>query len=1090
MKKLLASIFLLFICSIAFSQITLTSTVSNVSCFGGSNGSATVSATGGTGAYTYTWIPTGINSSIITGLAAGSYTVYAEDAVANTNSLIVTITEPTVFTSNITSVNHVTCFGLGDGNATASPIGGIGGPYIYSWTPSGQTSATATNLSPGAYSVTIIDFVGCTATATVNINQPAQLGSITNANNVKCFGTATGTVSATGTGGSVPYTYLWPTLSSTLSTVNNVAVGVYSVIVTDANNCSVSQTVAVIEPTQITTANTVSASTCSGCNGAFNIAASGGSGFYMITVSNGATTFYNSNQCPGPYTVTITDANNCVYTNVVNVPLLSSMTAAISSTNANCGQSDGSACANVTGAVGATTFIWNNLSSTSCINLIPAGAYSYTVTDSNGCTASANTLVSSIGGPTVSISSQTNASCFGSCNGTATAFASGGTSPYSYSWSQGNMSPTASNLCAGLYNVTLTDASGCIGTASVIITQPSAIIVTTTGTNAACQTNCNGAASATVTGGAGSYTYQWMGPSIASGSTSNNPIGMCPGLYTVVVTDAMGCVSATMVNVSSANSIPNASVTSTIYNETCLYTGDGAIDVSVSGTNPGPFTYQWNNGASTQDLNNITSGSYLVTIYDTNLNCLSLYNTLSSIGTNCGTISGNVFVDNNSDCMYNAGDNNLGSVQIMINPGNRLGYTNPAGNYVINNLPYGTYTVTANTNTVNYLATCSTMNTSFVNAGSPNSINNNFTREYIPLTQPDLLVSAYSNGIVPGFACTVNYYLSNYNNINANGIYKVTLPSAFILNITQVSASTYTISGDTVMWNFTNVTNTYTPPFFIKFTTPLSTPLGSIFTTCMWAQPTVTDLNYTNNTYCYSRFVTGSFDPNDKTVSPVGIGPNGDIAATETDLSYLIRFQNTGNGPAVNIVVKDTLSPNVDINTFEMLSSSHNYNIDILPGNILRWKFNNIMLPDSNSNEPGSHGYIQYRIKRNNNNTPGTQIKNTAYIYFDFNEPVVTNTAINTIETITGIKYQNIADDQWIVYPNPSTGILNLINNSIATDSKLHIQVVNAIGQLVYEESTNANHKTIDLTMLSNGVYFVKLVSDKRSSVKRIVLSK
>jgi hypothetical protein len=133
----------------------------------------------------------------------------------------------------------------------------------------------------------------------------------------------------------------------------------------------------------------------------------------------------------------------------------------------------------------------------------------------------------------------------------------------------------------------------------------------------------------------------------------------------------------------------------------------------------------------------------------------------------------------------------------------------------------------------------------------------------------------------------------------------------------------------------------------------------------------------------------------------------------------------------------------LDVNTFEMLGSSHNYNIDILPGNILRWKFNNIMLPDSNSNEPGSHGYIQYRIKRNSNNTPGTQIKNTAYIYFDFNEPVVTNTAINTIETITGITSQSlILTMEWNVYPNPSTGVLYIVNSSSVKEAT-QIQVIN-----------------------------------------------
>jgi uncharacterized repeat protein (TIGR01451 family) len=214
-----------------------------------------------------------------------------------------------------------------------------------------------------------------------------------------------------------------------------------------------------------------------------------------------------------------------------------------------------------------------------------------------------------------------------------------------------------------------------------------------------------------------------------------------------------------------------------------------------------------------------------------------------------------------------------------------------------------------------------------------------------------------------------------------------------------------------------------------------------------------------------------------------------EAASTETDLTYLIRFQNTGNGPAVNIVVKDTLSPNVDVNTFEMLSASHNYNIDILSGNILRWKFNNIMLADSGSNEPASHGYIQYRIKRNNNNTPGTQIKNTAYIYFDFNEPVVTNTAINTIETITGIKSSSNTNDDWNVYPNPSTGVLYIVNSSSLKEAS-QIQVINSIGQTLLEETITNNYKNIDLSKLNNGVYFVKIVSDKQSVIKRVVLSK
>ena len=148
------------------------------------------------------------------------------------------------------------------------------------------------------------------------------------------------------------------------------------------------------------------------------------------------------------------------------------------------------------------------------------------------------------------------------------------------------------------------------------------------------------------------------------------------------------------------------------------------------------------------------------------------------------------------------------------------------------------------------------------------------------------------------------------------------------------------------------------------------------------------------------------------------------------------------------------------------------------------------MLADSGSNEPASHGYIQYRIKRNNNNTPGTQIKNTAYIYFDFNEPVVTNTAINTIETVTSIKSQSFNENGWNVYPNPSTGALYIVNStSVKEESK--IEVVNSIGQTVFEETISSNYKNIDLSKLNNGIYFYSiLVGEKTIKTDKIVIIK
>ncbi|MES2514473.1 MAG: T9SS type A sorting domain-containing protein [Bacteroidota bacterium] len=740
-------------------------------------------------------------------------------------------------------------------------------------------------------------------------------------------------------------------------------------------------------------------------------------------------------------------------------------------------------------AVGAVTYTWlptGTLNYSLC-----AGQYTVLAEDAGANTASLSVTISNPTQMTASVVAQNTINC--NCTGSATVFVTGGSAPYNYVWNSpfATPLPQITNLCPGITQVSVTDINGCLVTQSVTILPAPVPTIAVSVTNAACQGNCSGTASATVTGGTGGCTFQWNGPGIAAGVNTANPIGICPGFYTLTVTDALGCASSNMVNVSTVNSIPNASVTNTIYNETCLYSGDGAIDISIIGSNPGPFTYQWNNGASTQDITNIPSGVFSVSITDGIGNCTTINNVVSSIGTNCGTIQGNVYIDNNADCNKNLGDNNFSNALIVINPGNRFGYANANGDYSVNNLPFGTYSASVQHSFGLIFPTCTTTVNATVNSGTPNATANNLSVGFNSIIQPDLSVSGWSQGIVPGFTCRMNYYLTNLNNVSSSGIYKAILPSAFIPNITNASPLTYTLSGDTILWNFTNVIYIGGQIHFsVDFTTPLTIPLGSNFSTCMLAQPIATDLNYANNTTCYNRFVTGSFDPNDKTASPAGLGPNGDIAATETELTYLIRFQNTGNGPAVNIVVKDTLSPNVDITTFEMLGSSHNYNMDIMTGNVLRWKFNNIMLPDSNNNEPASHGYIHYRIKRNNNNAPGTQIKNTAYIYFDFNEPVVTNTAINTIETITGIQSQSMANDQWLVYPNPSTGLLTVINNNIAPDTKLKIEVLNSFGQLVLEETAVSNHKTLDISKFSNGVYFVKIVSDKQSSAKRVVLSK
>lgn len=687
--------------------------------------------------------------------------------------------------------------------------------------------------------------------------------------------------------------------------------------------------------------------------------------------------------------------------------------------------------------------------------------------------------------------------CSGSCQGTANFSVTGGLAPYSYNIvpSMGGVLPDPAtgvyfyNLCpGGQYTLTVIDQNSIAATSIFSLTESTFVPVVTT-TNSNCSGTCVGAININPIGGTPPYGYSWI-------TSMPNPVSMpmtnlCSDVYSIYAGDSNGCGMTLSIPVMSNPTISGVNANTNSFDATCLNSMDGGIDLNISGSNPGPFTYQWSYGSTTQNLNPIFPGIYMVTIYDASMNCMSLIDTVGSVNGNCGSISGNIFIDNNSDCIKNAGDVDCWSAGLTINPGNYIGYVNLIGNYWVGNIPYGTYTITPNNYSNSFLGTCVTTLTATINATNLSSLYNDFSFGYTSLTQPDVQVSAYTNGIVPGFNCFIKYTLCNLNNVSVDGIYKAVLPTAFISGILSVAPATYTISGDTIMWNYSNLLSTGgCQEFQINFIVPVNTPLGSTFTTCMYVITTIPDFDITNNQYCYDRIVTGAFDPNDKSVSPLGDGPNGNITVNDKELTYLVRFQNTGNGPANTVIVKDSISPFLDMTTFQMISASHNYDIEIGAGNIIKWNFNSIMLPDSASDEPGSHGYIHYKIKQKANNPIGSKIKNTAYIYFDFNEAVVTNSTLNTIVAPTGIEDITKANDTWRLFPNPSNGLVYLENNSKEERGKFDIQVLNSMGQMIYKEVVEANNKILDLNKYSSGVYFVRIVSDKQTVIKRFVLNK
>jgi uncharacterized repeat protein (TIGR01451 family) len=183
--------------------------------------------------------------------------------------------------------------------------------------------------------------------------------------------------------------------------------------------------------------------------------------------------------------------------------------------------------------------------------------------------------------------------------------------------------------------------------------------------------------------------------------------------------------------------------------------------------------------------------------------------------------------------------------------------------------------------------------------------------------------------------------------------------------------------------------------------------------------------------------------------------------------TYTIHFQNTGNAPAFNIRLRDTLDANLDINSFEVRGYSHPAQIS-LNGNILTVRFNNIMLPDSTTDYEGSMGYFQYRLKPLPNLPNGTQIENTAYIYFDYNAPIITNTTQNNFDMTVKTNDIKLDETHFVLYPNPSEGLFMFKDNkNIKT-----VEVFNMMGELVLSQGTA---KIINLQRFSKGIYVARI---------------
>ncbi|MBI2967725.1 MAG: gliding motility-associated C-terminal domain-containing protein [Bacteroidetes bacterium] len=577
----------------------------DINCNGQCTGQATVTATVGAPPYTYAWSGGGV-SSTKTNLCAGAYTVTVTSSQGCSAVATGTITQPaTAVSASISSTNE-SCPTSCDGSATITASGGTPS-YTYAWS-TGCTSSSCNSLCDGNYTVTVTDSKGCTATQTVAVSQPAAMTLGTTSVNANC-GQNDGSVTVNASGGSPGFSYIW-TGGGTTSTVTGLYPGTYFVTVTDNKGCTATSLANVNNIGGGTaSASTTGNASCSGyCDGAALVNMAGGTPPFNYLWSNGETNSSATILCAGTYTVTVTDSKGCTAISSGTITQPSGMTLTPSSVSSNCGQSDGIVAVSVAGGSPSYAYSWSGGGIDSSDTALTAGTYTVTVTDNKGCIMTSSAVITDIPGGTASTSILTNTSCPGSCDGSAQANMTGGTSPFTYLWSTSSDSIIATGLCASTYTVTVTDGVGCTSVSAATPTEPAPMLLSFSFTQPAC-TDSNGSITAIVSGGTPSYTYTWFPSGPDNPVLSNIPTGT----YGVIVTDANNCSVYDSLFLNSTGSM-TASVTA-FTSVTCYGDSNGTATVTATGTPP--YTYLWvPTGQTGQTATGLPAGVYFVIVTD------------------------------------------------------------------------------------------------------------------------------------------------------------------------------------------------------------------------------------------------------------------------------------------------------------------------------------------------------------------------------------------------------------------------------------------------------------------------------------------
>ncbi len=698
-----------------------------------------------------------------------------------------------------------------------------------------------------------------------------------------------------------------------------------------------------------------------------------------------------------------------------------------------------------------------------------------------------------------------NPSCT-NANGSISLNPTGGVAPYTYVWApvppNGQGTPNATGLLAGSYSVTVTDAvaTELVGNYT-LIGQPLNVMgnLTWVYDGSAAHHPCPGMQNGSICvvtsliNGVAPYTVtvNGQGP-LGYDINTNEPyfgyFGSTDQMW-VNVTDATGCTGSTQLM---SDSPPSLGASASNINPACGGMSNGSAELIFGYAGPygpelqvlGPLgtAYSGTPWMEPWSLTGLVGGMYTVygqysPIYFPDPGCFfSGSFEIPDLGSDCGTVSGRLFIDNNQNCVQNGGEPSVPFRVLEITPGPEYAITNVAGDYT-RNLINGNFSIEPLGTDLYPL--CPPVQP------APFTINTNSVTLNLAdssLLALDLAVDVAHSVARPGFAHSIWGWVHNQGG-QVSGPVTLTVNFDPIMSYTSASPTPTSVLGNTITWDLPAFTAFGQMNFGVQLQVPPDAGLiGQAYSHTVNVSQPLMESTLANNTEGENDIIQGSYDPNHKQVlTSTQQQENIFIINQDEWLDYVVRFQNTGTDTAFTVVVTDTISVALDLSTYEQGVASHPFDVSFKSGRVVEWRFADILLPDSNVNEAASHGLVSFRIRPHLPLLPGTVLANNADIFFDFNDPIRTNDAVVTAEFSTGVGAA-AAKEGLMVYPNPA-------NDQLVIDlpGAAWICLLDLTGRVVLEARANVDRTVLAFDTVPAGAYVLHVTNAEGRSFTRPV---